>query len=477
MALNVISNFAANVAHRNWTLSDAAASSSLTKLSSGSRVVSAKDDAASLAIGSRLRAEVVAMKTASVNAGQAGSMLQIADGAMATISDILVRMKELAVQSSSGQFSSTERSVLDVEFQALKNEITRISDDTEFDCTQLIAGGSAVYTSNSRSATTNEVNGGAAPGIKVTFDDTSFDTTLVSDEDPFRIDYDYIAATSQKMILTNTNTGDRQTIDIEAAIDAVVTARGGTASTGNLVTGESVTVNFSNLGVKLVLNDNFARATDLSTEAAQDVSGTITGGFDTATKLDVTYDTSSITNTDITTLLASTDYAAATGLLTIITASSSANNLTLAATSGITFSIDGGTNDATGGGTDLDDGAVHTIEVYLSGGQRLATIYTSNDLNGANSAGTFTIDIGELLFGVDYTSTATTTTFDFKVGTGNKTYDNLTRISQVSSIFSAAGRRFCYKNHEVVAYMERRLWHTRWVNRNRGAFGSFLTVD
>ena len=56
-------------------------------------------------------------------------------------------------------------------------------------------------------------------------------------------------------------------------------------------------------------------------------------------------------------------------------------------------------------------------------------------------------------------------------------YDVLPRISQVSSIFSAARRRFCYKNHEVVAYMERRIWHTRWVNRNRGAFGSFLTVD
>ena len=61
---------------------------------------------------------------------------------------------------------------------------------------------------------------------------------------------------------------------------------------------------------------------------------------------------------------------------------------------------------------------------------------------------------------------------------GLDSIDNiLTRISQVSSIFSAARRRFCYKNHEVVAYMERRIWHTRWVNRNRGAFGSFLTVD
>ena len=53
---------------------------------------------------------------------------------------------------------------------------------------------------------------------------------------------------------------------------------------------------------------------------------------------------------------------------------------------------------------------------------------------------------------------------------------DITRISQVSSIFSAARRRFCYKNHEVVACMERWIWHTRWVNRNRGAFGSILTA-
>ncbi|NIU07000.1 MAG: flagellin, partial [Gammaproteobacteria bacterium] len=141
MALNVISNFAANVAHRNLTMSDTSATDSLTKLSSGKRVNSAKDDAASLAIGSRLRAEVAAMRTANVNTRQAGSMLQIADGAMATVSDILVRMKELAVQASSGQFSSIERGVLDSEYQALLSEITRVADDTEFNGTQLIAGG------------------------------------------------------------------------------------------------------------------------------------------------------------------------------------------------------------------------------------------------------------------------------------------------------------------------------------------------
>ena len=141
MALNVISNFAANVAHRNLVASDAAASSSLTKLSSGQRVVSAKDDAASLAIGSRLLAEVVAMRTARVNTGQAGSMLQIADGAMGTISDILIRMKELATQSASDQLGATERGILNSEFTALRSEIDRIANDTEFNGVKLTQGG------------------------------------------------------------------------------------------------------------------------------------------------------------------------------------------------------------------------------------------------------------------------------------------------------------------------------------------------
>ena len=420
MALNVISNFAANVAHRNLTMSDAAATSSLTKLSSGQRVVSAKDDAASLAIGSRLRAEVVAMKTASVNAGQAGSMLQIADGAMATIADILVRMKELAVQSSSGQFSSVECSVLDVEFQALKNEITRISDDTEFNGTKLIAGGNAVYSSDTRSATTNELNGGAAPGIKVTFDDTSFDTTKVNDEDTFRFSYVYTSATDADLTLTNTNTGDRQTIDIAAALNAA----GVGADGANLVLGETATIDFANLVVKVVINENFVRTNTIDTESAQARASTITGGFDTATTLDVTYTTSSITNADLTLLLASTDYDASTGLLTINT-SGAANILNILST-GITFTVDGSARDANAGNFDLDDGLTHTIDIFVgAAGAKIATVATSADLNGDGNAGTFTIDIGELFFGVDFTTTGTTTDFTFKVGTGSETYDDL----------------------------------------------------
>lgn len=168
MALTVISNFAANVAHRNLTATDMKASSSLAKLSSGQRIVSAKDDAAALAIGSRIAAEVGALGQAGVNAGQASSMLQIADGAMARSSEILIRMKTLAVQSASGQLSDTERTILNTEYQALKNEIDRIGSDTEFNGTKLLSGGQALTQETGGSGAftgTNGVDAVRASGI------------------------------------------------------------------------------------------------------------------------------------------------------------------------------------------------------------------------------------------------------------------------------------------------------------------------
>ena len=150
MPLNIISNFAANVAHRNLQMNDNQATNSLAKLSAGSRVISAKDDAAALAVGNRLAADVAGLKQAQVNAGQGVSMLQIADGAMSKVNDILQRMKTLAVQSGSDQLSGTERTMLNTEYTALTSEIDRISNDTEFAGIKLVDGQIA-HTSNSTS--------------------------------------------------------------------------------------------------------------------------------------------------------------------------------------------------------------------------------------------------------------------------------------------------------------------------------------
>jgi len=140
MTLGIISNYAANVALRTLQKSDAEATSSLAKLSAGTRVLSAKDDAASMAIGSRLKGDVASLRMASVNAGQASSMLQIAEGGMSTISDMLTRAKVLATQSGSGSVSNVERGMLQREFSSLQSEIDRVTSTTKFSDTVLLNG-------------------------------------------------------------------------------------------------------------------------------------------------------------------------------------------------------------------------------------------------------------------------------------------------------------------------------------------------
>lgn len=140
MSLSILHNASAAVANRLLSANDSAVGNSVAKLSAGSRVLAAKDDAAALAIGSRLRAEVVSLTQASVNASQAASMLQIADGAAAQIDTILTRMKVLATQSGSGQISNIERGMLDTEFQTLTGELDRIAKSSDFNGRSLLEG-------------------------------------------------------------------------------------------------------------------------------------------------------------------------------------------------------------------------------------------------------------------------------------------------------------------------------------------------
>ena len=144
MALTGSTNTSANTALRYLTQNNAAASSSLSKLSSGSRIVKASDDAASLAVGTKIKADVTALKQAQVNAGQASSLLQVADGALSQTSDILMRLKALSVQAQSGSVSDNERIFLDKEFQALADQIDDIATQTKFNGQTLLNGDTGV---------------------------------------------------------------------------------------------------------------------------------------------------------------------------------------------------------------------------------------------------------------------------------------------------------------------------------------------
>ena len=143
MALNTNFSLGAGIAQRSLRANSTALALSLARLSAGRRVLSARDDAAAMAIGARLGAEVAGLKQAQINAGQGSAMLQVADGGMARINDIVTRMKTLAVQAGSDNVSAAGRGAINAEFQALASEVDRISADTEFAGTNLLDGSTA----------------------------------------------------------------------------------------------------------------------------------------------------------------------------------------------------------------------------------------------------------------------------------------------------------------------------------------------
>jgi len=132
MGLRVNNNVGSINAQRNLANTTERLQNSLQRLSSGLRITRASDDAAGLAISENFRAEVRGLTQASRNANDGISLLQVAEGALNETSGLLVRMRELAVQSANGTLGSTERNTINDEFQDLASEITRIANVTSF---------------------------------------------------------------------------------------------------------------------------------------------------------------------------------------------------------------------------------------------------------------------------------------------------------------------------------------------------------
>ena len=128
-------NTASLVARDAIQRNDRAMSQAMERLSTGSRINSAKDDAAGLAISERMGAQVSGLNMAVRNANDAISLLQTVDGAAQEISSMLNRMYELAVQAASGTYTSTDRTALDLEFGELMKEIQEIAERTEWNGT------------------------------------------------------------------------------------------------------------------------------------------------------------------------------------------------------------------------------------------------------------------------------------------------------------------------------------------------------
>jgi flagellin len=144
MAQVINTNIYSLNAQRNLMNSQASMQTSLQRLSSGLRINSAKDDAAGLAIAERMTAQIRGVNQAMRNANDGVSMLQTAEGAMDEISNMLQRMRELAVQAANGTVNTADRNSLQDEYAALGEEIDRIVTATEFNGTAVLDGGNTV---------------------------------------------------------------------------------------------------------------------------------------------------------------------------------------------------------------------------------------------------------------------------------------------------------------------------------------------
>ena len=140
MGLRINTNVSSIAAQRALSVNGRESESNLSKLSSGSRITKAADDAAGLAISEKMKANIRSLKQADRNANDGISMVQTAEGGLNETSSILTRMRELAIQTSSDTVGDTERGMSNMEYQNLKQELERISQVTEFNGKKLLNG-------------------------------------------------------------------------------------------------------------------------------------------------------------------------------------------------------------------------------------------------------------------------------------------------------------------------------------------------
>lgn len=145
MGLRINTNVPSLSARRTLGVNNEKQAQTLGKLSSGTRITRSADDAAGLAISEKLKAQVRSTNQAERNANDGISLIQTAEGGLNEVSNILIRLRELAIQSSSDTVGDSERKFTDLEYQSLKAEVERISQVTEFNGKKLLNGSGEKY--------------------------------------------------------------------------------------------------------------------------------------------------------------------------------------------------------------------------------------------------------------------------------------------------------------------------------------------
>ena len=185
-------NISANIAANSMTRNERSMSTTMERLSTGLRINSAKDDAAGLAISSKMTSQINGLNQAVRNSNDAISMIQVAEGAMKEVTNMFQRMRELAVQSISDSNTTSDRTALNNEYKQLSAEVARVSENTQWNGTNILDG--------ARTATTFQIGANANQTIAVNFGDLSTNNLTTT--------------------LSSTAEGDGQTIVLSEALSA-----------------------------------------------------------------------------------------------------------------------------------------------------------------------------------------------------------------------------------------------------------------
>lgn len=174
MALSILNNIPALVAQNQLTTTGMQLQRTLFRMASGSRINSGADDAAGLAIADGLRASISALSQSARNANDGVGALQVADGALAQVTNLLNRAVTLATEAATGTVSDAQRTALDEEFTAIKDEITRIGTDATFNATSVFtASTTSVFLSDASSTSSITVTVGTLAASDINGSDLS----------------------------------------------------------------------------------------------------------------------------------------------------------------------------------------------------------------------------------------------------------------------------------------------------------------
>ena len=275
-------NISATIATNALIRNERSMSTAMERLSTGMRINSAKDDAAGLAIASRMGAMVSGLEMASKNANDAISMLEVAEGATLEISNMLIRMRELSVQSASGTYSDTDRAALDLEFGALMSEIDRIAKNTTWNTMSILNGGNdANNTVNNATTTKTELNIQLGPNASQTMalEFKAWVPSVAVDMQALNADgYNHVdgkSAFSQKA----------DGIDARIAGVSGATTESSTVTFGALSANEQVTVG----GVTLTVNAGYSLTGTEVAAAFKNIAASAGGAADSASPARYTF--------------------------------------------------------------------------------------------------------------------------------------------------------------------------------------------